>query len=363
MKHTLVFLAGCCLSTVFAQESPLDPRSTGHSAFPTAQIVAQFSFRGDAGMRSAEDSSYLFYREGYNLILEDQWASAREKFAALIRRFPTSVYVDDAQYWSAYALMHINREKALEMYRQFLATYRSSPYYPDAVADLNQLQINIGLAARKAPYVAVIRPDGSEATYTIAVAPRVMSVERLIRATQRNTPHIVREETIEPEIRLRIQVLSALGRGKQDRQSFETLKEVALDRSQPKVLRLVAVNSIAESRDQEAVPVLLRIAREDTNADIQNTAIDFIGYAARNKERSVEALKELFESLPRSRPDQLETTLYAIAEVGSDRAVDFLAKVASSHADYNLRSDAVFYLGSIGSERARRALLDVYRSK
>ncbi|HET6273896.1 MAG TPA: HEAT repeat domain-containing protein, partial [Bacteroidota bacterium] len=74
-------------------------------------------------------------------------------------------------------------------------------------------------------------------------------------------------------------------------------------------------------------------------------------------------LVDLFYTLPKSRKEQTQTIFYAVAEVGNDRAVDFLTKVALSHDDYDLRSDAVYYLGSIGGEKARAALYQILRSK
>jgi HEAT repeat protein len=82
-----------------------------------------------------------------------------------------------------------------------------------------------------------------------------------------------------------------------------------------------------------------------------------------DKNRSVETLIELFYAIPDSRAEQRGNVFYSIAEVGNDRAVDFLAKIAQSRGKYDLRSDAVYYLGSIGSERARTALYEILKEK
>ncbi|MER3523613.1 MAG: hypothetical protein C4326_05965 [Ignavibacteria bacterium] len=55
--------------------------------------------------------------------------------------------------------------------------------------------------------------------------------------------------------------------------------------------------------------------------------------------------------------------MYAIAEIGNEKAVDFLASVARTHERVELRSDAVYYLGSIGSEKSRAALLRILKGK
>ena len=67
--------------------------------------------------------------------------------------------------------------------------------------------------------------------------------------------------------------------------------------------------------------------------------------------------------MPATKKERLETVLYTIADVGNDKAVDFLSTVARSHQNYELRTDAVYYLGTIGGEKARAALYQILRSK
>jgi HEAT repeat protein len=330
----------------------------------------------DEGGEQQDDAGYGLFRQGYQQILEERWEAARQVFATLAVRYPKSTYADDAQYWSAYALMHTNREKALEAYRTFVQQHRASSYYTDAIADMSQLKINMALAERKDPFVAVTRTDAAGTSYYIAVSPHVKGIERQIRVAQ-GTPGPIspgisgppaalqemRDRSVDPELQFRIQVVSALGRSREDEKSFEALRDIVVDREQPTIVRIVAINSIARFTKHDALPVLVQVARADTNIELQNTAIEFIGQASRDKNRSVEALEEIFRSLPPDRTDQLATALFAIADVGNDRAVDVLARVAKTCPSYDLRSDAVFYLGSIGSDRARAALIDLYRGK
>jgi HEAT repeat protein len=59
----------------------------------------------------------------------------------------------------------------------------------------------------------------------------------------------------------------------------------------------------------------------------------------------------------------LSTTLYALAVIGDDRAIDFVAQVARSSKNRPLRDDAIFYLGNIGTDRARQALLKIVKGE
>src|SRR5512140_2807271 len=60
-----------------------------------------------------DDPAQSLYKQGYNLILDEQWSPARKKFTELLQKHPATKYKDDALYWSAYALMHTDLRKAL----------------------------------------------------------------------------------------------------------------------------------------------------------------------------------------------------------------------------------------------------------
>jgi HEAT repeat protein len=171
------------------------------------------------------------------------------------------------------------------------------------------------------------------------------------------------EEKLDPEARLKMDALSALGESKEDSLSFRTLREVALDRKQQRVLRETAMDALLEFRKFDVLPVFVEIAKEDTSASMQDAAISYIGQLSHNKNRSVETLSELFYAIPAYRMEQRLNVLGSIAEIGNEKAVDVLAKVARTNDRYEVRSEAVYYLGSIGSDRARAVLYELLRSK
>jgi tetratricopeptide (TPR) repeat protein len=329
---------------------------------------------GTAENDPEDDPAYGLYREGYAFVLEEKWDAALAHFTELIAKHPTSAYVDDARYWSAYALKNTDRTKALEAYETFLRTHRQSRYFPDAMADLAQLRLDLTWSTHLRTFMAVTAPDEEGNTYSIAVAPRVNGVERQVRfyTRQREQQRSVREvdasrlftgSIADPHVRLKIQALTTIGRGNEDKESFDALSEIALDRNQPPVLRIAAVNALAGFRKHDALPVLEQIARGDTSEELQYTAIGLIGSLPRDKDRAVRVLADLYHSLPADQTTPRESALFAIADVGNDRAVEFLARVATTDENFDLRGDAVFYLGNIGSARARATLVEILRGK
>ncbi len=397
-----------------------------------ASVVA-FSDNGEASEagEAKDDPGYKLYKEGYNLILNEEWASARKKFSEMIDKYPKSEYLDDARYWSAFALKHSDKKKALEAYKKFLDDYPKSSYYDDAINDY--LELNGGLATGltgdqmlraeaqsdaqgshsatyssragrhgyvessggTAPVVRSYNINGSGKGYGYAysIAPSVRMSEDKMRLAERQmsrqlarlspmpSPRGVpappalalapgslrffgdRGEEYDRETRLKMDALYAIGETKEDSISYMTLRDVAVDIKQPRVLRETAMDALANFSHFDVLPVFLEVAKKDTSEEIQNMAIDYMGQLSRNRNKSFETLADLFNVIPKSRTTQLQTVLGSIAEIGNDKAVDFLANVARTHEDYDLRSDAVYYLGNIGGDKAREALYEILKAK
>jgi len=333
------------------------------------------------------DPGYKTYKAGYDLILGEKWKEARKKFAELIAKYPKGEYVDDAEYWSAYALKHIDEKKAVEAYDKFISTYPNSQYYDDAVADLSQLKDEAGAVYSGIGGTNIHVKEGERALVT----PEGMVVgkangrlfgygfERNMRHLQRQLHRLAAapvprvdaqpwgiassEDKLDPETKLKMDALYAIGETKEDSTSYKALRDVALDRSQPHQLREAAMDALSDFRKFDVLPIFTEVAKTDTSEYMQNTAIEFVGQHSKDKNRSVETLVELFSAIPQYREEQLGTVLYSIAEIGNDKAVDFLAKVARTNENYNLRSDAVYYLGNIGGEKARAALYEILKAK
>jgi HEAT repeat protein len=173
--------------------------------------------------------------------------------------------------------------------------------------------------------------------------------------------HEEEDYTPDPETQLRVDALNALNPDAGDMKSFETLREVALDQGNPVVLRQHAVHIIAGAESDAALPVFVALAKNDTNETMRLISLDYLAQAPGDK--SVDALIEVFHTIPPQQAEISARVFYTIAEVGNDKAVDFLSTVARTHNDLTLRREAVFYLGAIGSERSRAALQTILRGR
>jgi|WetSurMetagenome_2_1015567.scaffolds.fasta_scaffold49661_3 hypothetical protein len=363
MKPLIVLLlASACAA---AQTPP--PLAPPIARAPAAVSHAARITESAEAASDQNDPGFARYKEGYALILNEQWSEARKKFSDLLTRFPDSEYADDAGYWSAYALMHLNREKGRAAYEQFIEAYPGSSYLDDAVADL--AQAGEATPAPGAPRIGAF-------TVSAGAAPRARDMERELRAAGRSLRHMRLTtglegvwtmtgqdgEPVDQETQLKVEALSALGGGREDDQTFQTFKLIALDSRQPRQLREAAVDGLAGCTKHDPLPVLVEVAQKETSATILESAVYAIGQG-KDRNRSIGLLIDLFGTLPPGKKQATETVFYAIAEVGNDRAVDFLKSVALTHKEYDLRRDAVYLLGNIGGERARAALFEILKTK
>ncbi len=328
-----------------------------------------------------DDPAYAMYKEAYELILGERWEEARKKFRELTKKYPNSEYRDDAEYWIAYSWRETDYTKAMDAYKRFLGNYRKSAYFDDALADMDQLMAKSLVATFPDHDINIVTPappvitlfGDSALGFTVrslpapALAP-IMKMRHLERMLQRGLPRAGLgwardEEKIDEETRLRLEILYAIGMTGEDEKGFSTLKNIAVNPKEKKVLRVAAIESLSEFRKHEILPVFIEIARNDTNEEMQLFAIDYIGHTARDKEKAFDALLTLYSSLPQAKVEKRKMVFYSIAEIGNEKAIDFLAGVARSHEDYELRREAIYYLGSIGGEKARAVLFEVLEEK
>ncbi|MBX2992871.1 MAG: HEAT repeat domain-containing protein [Bacteroidetes bacterium] len=372
MKRShILFLAALVLSAPYADAQAV------YSTTPRP-FLADASALGEG--ENEKDPAYKTYKEGYTFILADKWNEAMKKFAEVSAKFPKSEYLDDAAYWSAYAQKRLDRTKGLAAYEKFINDFPDSRYVDDAVADVND---NIVIVAPDGKNLKVKTGSGSY-TYSIGTTMResekaMREAELAMRKVQRGmlrTPRPPRApvawsmggftsktKDLDPKTRIKLDAIRALGESGSDKEAFATLKEIALDKSQAEIVRTTALESLSDFQKFEVLPVLIDVARTDASDEVQVTALYTIADLRVDKNKSTDALISLFNGYPKAKEKQLQTALYAIADVGNDKSVDFLVRVATTNDNYDLRSDAVYYLGSIGNEKSRAALMQILKSK
>lgn len=308
-----------------------------------------FFAAGDGG----DDPGYDAYKTGYRLILKEQWEKAFQQFRDLEEHYPQSRYIDDALYWKAYSQAKRNEvPQAIDAYKTLLDRFPDSEYFDDAVADVAELETMEEIDALRTQLEdrhIWMESELDEKEQQLA--------RRYQRLTWRYRIHEVEAPRVDPETQVRIEALHALDPEADDEESIRIISEVATSKANPTALRVNAMHLLGSSGGH-ALPVLVSVAKSDTG-EVRSIALAYIAEAP--SEESVDALIDVFQAIPERDDEVSAQVFYSIAEVGNDSAVDFLATVARTHSDLNLRRDAVYYLGAIGSDRARSALRMILR--
>ena len=127
--------------------------SKKRNPFGTILILALVLAAGLAGPAAAaagdiesQDKDAVAYKQAYALVLEEKWAPAKTAMDDLIRQFPKSAWVDDARFWSCYAMEKTGQapETVFKCYQKFVGENPGSEWADDAKS--NMIRLAQGLA-------------------------------------------------------------------------------------------------------------------------------------------------------------------------------------------------------------------------
>jgi HEAT repeat protein len=329
----------------FAPAVPMEPASAFALAQRGAVLAGERSlafFDGD----DQDDPAYSLYKAGYKLILEEKWQEARKKLADVMSKYSKSKYVDDAQYWIAYSWKQSDYKKAIEVYKKFLKDYPNSNYYDDALADLNRLEHPEGVPGgvpAVAPYI-VAAP--------IAAVPPVSTMVPPAAVLSRAVP-LVPQDSEDPELRMKIEALYALTRGKSDEKTFELLKGIVLDKEQPRDMREAALAALRNQKDRDVTDVFVRILKTESDERLKATAIYWLGQHASEEKEGGEKAFELLKGivLDKEQPREMREAALAALRNQKDRDVtDVFVQILKSESDEKLKATAIYWLGQRTAE-------------
>lgn len=348
-----------------------------------------------------DDPSYKIYKEGYKLILGEQWGEARKEFEKMLKAYPKSKYSADARYWMAYSLKYIDKQQAIGEYKEFLKMHQESKYYDDAVSDLSRLE-NRPLPGRAA--VA----GGFKLPVPVAeppVAPEVaqLAAEEYARAMQYKQQNYTGlaetygKSSKDPELRMKLEAFRALIQSGGGEKTFEMVKEILLDPKQPIELREAALDGLrhadaevrslsATARAKDKSPkirdaakealdrfdgkdvagVYLQVLKSDTSKRLTRTVLYQLGtYAERGDERALKVLKETALDVRQDRQVR-EAAFYGLRQVKRAEMTEFFIQVVRSEKDSHLRMSALYQIAQSENgddDRAFKVLSEFARDR
>lgn len=332
-----------------------------------------------------EDPAYMLYKTGYNLVLQSNWKDAQKKFEQVMKFYPKSSYRDDASYWYAYCLKYQDQKKGLEAFRKHLTEFPKSRYRSDVLEDLAELQARLqqnivvmGDSLRrhrvqvKVPEITVNVPApgvhfyedwdfpfGDQLVVSIFTDEMQDEIEwGLMQPWFRSRV----SKDLDENTRLKISALRGIAADR-DSESFRTVRDILLDRSENPQLREQALRLFVGYRNFDILPPLKDLAKNDPHHRLRHGAIYYIGRYERDKEGAAGTLIELYTSTPKDSARLKERLLYSIAKTRTEKGMDFLVSIANSSEDYKIRESALYWLGKYGEGKKKKALYEILKRR
>ncbi|MCU0244498.1 MAG: hypothetical protein MUE80_07090, partial [Acidobacteria bacterium] len=110
-----------------------------------------------AEVPTGQEKDAIAYKQAYALVLEEKWAAAKTAMDEVVRQFPKSAWLDDARFWSCYALEKTGQaaETVFKCYQKFVEGNPGSEWADDAKSNMIRLAHALAKAG-KPEYEAVI---------------------------------------------------------------------------------------------------------------------------------------------------------------------------------------------------------------
>jgi HEAT repeat protein len=256
-------------------------------------------------------ASMQVFREGRDFIESQNWQKAAEKFNDFIRTFPKDKDVDAAFYWYGYALEKQGRkDDASVPLLRLLERFPSSSWRREAEA----LLVAMGQGEKVKQWVD---RDNCEI--------KILALQSLFQADEERAIAII---------------VDALKGNPAPCQGFQS----------------AAVTILGSRRSPRAVPILLEIARNNTDPKLRLAAIKRLG--DQHDEQVVEELIKLYDA------DRTEAVraqiLRALVESRTPRGSAKVLEIARTSDDLKSRQYAIRYIGQLNDAASLEELIRIY---
>lgn len=245
---------------------------------------------------ASEDPADSLYRAAREALNRGEYRRAAQLFNEVTKKFPKSEYALDCAYWEAFSRYRAGTTDDLKLALRILDERRAQ------LAELRK-ESNVDVQALRARVQGALAARGD----------REAAAQLQSEAAQSNSCD--REE-----VSVRAEALSALGQ-MDLATAMPVVKKVLLRRDECTVeLRRRALYLIGRQPNSDAVPIMLDVAKNDTDANIRGEAMSWL------------------------------------SKVAGDQAVPMLEDLLRTSTDERTQRSAITALGSIDTERARRAI-------
>lgn len=314
--------------------------------------------------QGGNDAASAMFSSGRDLITDQDWNKAQEKFGQFVAAYPNDKNVDAALYWMAYAQ---NKQSKVEQCRntleRLLEKYPNTSWREDARLLLAQT-----LSTTPAPTVYIdskrnlelvrtaqaMRLDADRIIYTPAAPVAIAAGSE--NATVWEVDGSSNAADDDP-CEFKIVVLQALFQTDVQRGIVAATEWLKPGSTQTVRCKGAALSLLGRNGGKAVTPVILGVARNEQDLKLRARAISALG--ASNDDSVIDALRDF--ALNSSENDLVEASLYALSRHSGERAIVVLGELASSTGkSAGLRKLAISSIASRPGETAVDALLRIY---
>ncbi|HJQ25140.1 MAG TPA: HEAT repeat domain-containing protein [Blastocatellia bacterium] len=261
---------------------------------------------------NASNDEVAIFRQGRDLIADESWEDAAEKFGEYVEKYPKGKEVDAALYWLSYALVKEQKfDAANRTISRLLAQFPNSRWRRDAEA---------------------------------------LRLQTPTRQPAKNIDSLEGDEE-------KIIVLQSLCMGNPEQCAVQAAA-ILRNSNASRHLKEAAITLVGQHRPSQSKEILVDVARNNSDAHLRKTAIFWLGQSG--DENILDLLKELSAS-----PDDeiSKTAIFAISQHRSPRADVLLAEMARNGASRRLREEAIFWVSQRGNPANDQLLAQIFDSE
>lgn len=320
------------------------------------------------------DEARDLFNLGERLYTEQKFAEAEKRFREVLQKFPRNVIADRSNYYLIRTLVSMGKvSEALAQINQFERVFPRSAWRSDVqemrigltnevspAAEMLILPEQMVWQVSQTPVGPVARPASAapEAPQAPA-APAAPTPFAFARSARAAAPGGQAREAVSPEVSLQQEILRALFQNDAERGIAIATERLRSDPSDP--VALSSLHLIANSRSEQAIPMLVTLAKNSSNVKARRDAIFWIGRSRAEKEVIADTLVGLVPSM--TADDDSEALAQALSSVNVPKATEALATMArdSSKSD-RVRQNALRWIAQSRLTNRMALLQEIYRS-
>jgi HEAT repeat protein len=325
--------------------------------------------------QSSKDAASVMFQSGRDLINDQQWSKAEEKFREFSTSYPKEKNLDAALYWMAYAEFQLSKfDQCKSTLNRLLNQYQNSSWkedartlyaqlpggYPGAAGSGSGFGVGVGVGGNTPNPPAAAQEPGEPYTVIVpGVTPRVVTVPAVRAYAVASGGDDWEKGSDDDPCEFKIVVLQALFQSDVQRGISAATEWLNTGSTQTVRCKGAALSLLAKNGGKAVTPVILGVAQREADMKLRTRAISALGITS--DETVIDPLRDF--ALNSQESSIVEAALYALGQHSGPRAVIVLGEIAMSNTKpTTVRRIAISSIASRPGEPSVDTLLKIYDS-